>query len=109
MRTGYTPPAGIMIKVEQAVARGLTLDEICASLHVDPTLVDRVVQRMELAVAEIDRPGGGCQHANVAPCGTHAAFQRHRSRREPIDQECRDAEREYRRQESRERRDRRAA
>lgn len=33
-----------------------------------------------------------------APCGTRAAYARHRRRGEPIDQACRDAERAYHRE-----------
>jgi hypothetical protein len=31
----------------------------------------------------------------IQPCGTHAAFNRHKKRGEPIDDNCRQAEREY--------------
>ena len=41
---------------------------------------------------------GECQaraHTTPPPCGTYAAYQRHYKRGQPIDQECRDANRRY--------------
>jgi hypothetical protein len=40
------------VLVEQAVARGQTLDWICQHLHVDPAFVDRVLRRMDAANAD---------------------------------------------------------
>lgn len=92
--------------VEQAVARGETLEWIVTHLDVTPRYVARVRRGMDEAVAEEDRPGGGRGPGrNVTPCGTYAAYQRHVRRHEPIDQECRDAKR----LDSRQRRARRAA
>lgn len=78
--------------VEQAIARGETLEWIITHLDVTPRYVARVRRGMDEAVVEEDRPGG-CRGpgAHVKPCGTYAAYQRHHRRREPIDQECRAA------------------
>lgn len=45
----------------------------------------------------------------LAPCGTHAAYARHKSHDEPIDDACRDAERAYQRARVRAARAKRAA
>lgn len=54
--------------------------------------------RAPKTAAEPKPPGAG---RPIAPCGTKSAYERHRRKREPIDQTCRDANslanREYRR------------
>ncbi|MFI2033686.1 WhiB family transcriptional regulator [Streptomyces bottropensis] len=54
--------------------------------------------RAPKAAAQPKPPGQG---RPIAPCGTKSAYERHRRKREPIDQACRDANsfanREYRR------------
>lgn len=52
-----------MARIEQGVARGWTLDQICDRLAVDPSDVDRALARMDAANASSTRP---CPRGRVA-------------------------------------------
>lgn len=89
--------------IEQAVARGETLDWICDNLNVSTRLVDATLRRMDELLAEPEpverprRPKRERRPRQLRPCGTHAAFGRHRARGETPCTECTEAEREYQR------------
>lgn len=74
-------------RVEQAIARGHTLERIAATLELPIEHVERVWRRMDSRASE--------EPPALEPCGTNAAYCRHVSRGEPIDQACRDARHLY--------------
>lgn len=97
--TDYRPT--IRDQVEQAIARGDAIDQICRNLDVTPGTVVRARQQMDAAIAESApkvAPNRYRRTVAVHPCGTRAAYERHLSRFEPIDEACRDARRERDRQ-----------
>lgn len=56
-----------------------------AGRRLDPREIDRII-------AAADRyQATGRYRAEVAPCGTLAAYRRHLRRREPVDEACRQA------------------
>lgn len=54
------------VLVEQSVARGETLDEICDRLEVDPRVVDKVLHRMDVINRDRDVIGSGRTTASTA-------------------------------------------
>jgi hypothetical protein len=102
-----TPPS-LRTRIEQAIARGETLDRICDTLNVNPRAVDAVLRRMDAAIAEDDDPHVGLTRSGprpeplLQPHGTHAAYNRHRNRSETPCETCVAGERVY--QSERERR-----
>lgn len=44
---------------------------------------------------ERERTGPLAPHRDVTPCGTHAAYNRHKDHGEPVDDACGTAERQY--------------
>lgn len=101
--------------IEAARARGLTLTETALHLGVALRAVQLIWDRMdEIAVEEdhaeprqqLDRGSTG---RLLEPCGTHAAFQRHKTRGQAACQRCRVGERAYQAARARINRARRAA
>lgn len=100
-----SPSVTLDTRIEQAIARGETVEEIVAALGVDEVRVGKVVRRMDEAAVCDDVPHdlrrriephhviGG--RAPLAPHGTHAAFNRHKKRGEEPCPLCRVGERRY--------------
>lgn len=94
------------IEIEQGIARGETVIDMCRRLRVAEDDVCAVWLRMDRIneTGDTDLPRGRPRTAYrrgkkgprpEAPCGTRAAFDRHRRRGEDIDAACIDAERVY--------------
>lgn len=108
-------PHATRIAIEQAIARGEATAQICDTLAVAPSVVADVLRAMEEAVA-VDNaqdmpdlppprperhPHEWWPERKLRPCGTHAAYSRHRGRGEPVDDQCLTAERDYQREKRR--------
>lgn len=84
------------IAIEQARARGLTVAQTAALLGVEPIDVAGVWAAMDAAVGEPSpevkaRRTGRRGRPIVYPCGTRAAYERHRRHHEPPCEACRRA------------------
>ena len=78
-------PAGdVKDAVEQAIARGWRPDQICLELGVPAARVGAIWRAMQAAVDD--------QPSRPRPCGTHAAYERHRARGEAPCSRCKRAE-----------------
>lgn len=73
-------------QIEQAIARGLTTEQIVLKLGVSPIRVVQTRARLDALNCEDDHEG-----RQLAPCGTAAAYKRHIRRGEPVDAPCRRA------------------
>jgi hypothetical protein len=89
------------VQVEQAVARGDSIDQIYERLGVEPMFLDAVLQGMDAAnrhddnAAElVQRPVA--QRRTVQAHGTHAAFNRHKVHHEQPCDACEAGERRHR-------------
>lgn len=83
-------------EIEQAIARGWTASRIVSEYGYDHSTVDRVWDLMDARAAERDKPVRVKRRRNLSPCGTRAAYERHRARKQPVDEACREAVRLYR-------------
>jgi hypothetical protein len=78
--------------IEQAVARGELLDEIVVALGVSSDVVDKAMRRMDTITHPAQpRPKKvvtSTPRTGLMPCGTRAAYERHRRRGEEPCRPC---------------------
>ena len=72
-----------------------TLEQRLVSLRDLKRRIDAEIRRVESAVASQPRRRRG--RAEIPPCGSNSAYQRHVYHHEEIDEDCRRAHREYQR------------
>ena len=77
---------------------------LAAMVDDNRTLTELLGWTNDLRVRPIGSPRNRHASSLLQPCGTHAAFNRHRAKGEPICEACRIAERTYQRTRARDRR-----
>lgn len=84
-------------KIEQSIARGESPEHIATSLNVPLRNVHAVRAALDRINNESDKPTAvpNCGKKRLQPCGTRAAYERHRRRKEPVDDACKAAKTEY--------------
>jgi len=83
--------------------RGLTTEEAYALVVTLAAMIPQDQTVREL-LAWTEQPPTRPRTVKLKPCGTHAAYARHKTRGEPIDPRCLNAERTYQRNRKREQR-----
>lgn len=82
------------VRIEQAIARGETIEQICRHLDVTVDQVVKVRRRLDAIVLTADmtiRESNRCRPRRLPACGTPSGYNRHLRLREPIDDACRHA------------------
>lgn len=105
-----TLTADLVLKVEQAIARhGFTASQLMQRFDLDYGTVRLIIARTEGKVRRPSVNRARYLPEQVLPCGTHAAYNRHRAHNETPCKACRAGESRYqsarhrRRNESRQR------
>lgn len=80
--------------VETAAARGWTWDRIVAHFGYSETFVLGCMDRMDILAGAADKPMR-TNSRPPSPCGTNAAYRRHQSRGERVDEACAKARSDY--------------